>query len=54
MSTSDDSMKRGEKGDTLLDIKGLRIYEGSSHIQRIVIARHLLGPDDAEPIVGLG
>ena len=33
------------------DIKGLQIYEGSSHIQRIVIARELLGPDDAEPIV---
>ena len=32
------------------DIKGLQIYEGSSHIQRIVIARALLGPDDAEPI----
>ncbi len=28
------------------DIKGLQIYEGTSHIQRIVIARHLLGPDD--------
>ena len=25
------------------DIKGLQIYEGSSHIQRIVIARDLLG-----------
>jgi cyclohexanecarboxyl-CoA dehydrogenase len=28
------------------DIKGLQIYEGTSHIQRIVIARHLLGPED--------
>ncbi|MCA9984743.1 MAG: hypothetical protein KDE59_10635, partial [Anaerolineales bacterium] len=25
------------------DIKGLQIYEGSSHIQRIVIARDLIG-----------
>ncbi|MBI4280096.1 MAG: acyl-CoA dehydrogenase family protein [Armatimonadetes bacterium] len=25
------------------DIKGLQIYEGTSHIQRIVIARHLIG-----------
>jgi alkylation response protein AidB-like acyl-CoA dehydrogenase len=25
------------------DIKGLQIYEGTSHIQRIVIARELLG-----------
>lgn len=25
------------------DIKGLQIYEGTSHIQRIVIARDLLG-----------
>ncbi|RIK23731.1 MAG: acyl-CoA dehydrogenase, partial [Chloroflexi bacterium] len=29
------------------DIKGLQIYEGASHIQRIVIARELLGKDDA-------
>lgn len=28
------------------DIKGLQIYEGTSHIQRLVIARDLLGPDD--------
>lgn len=28
------------------DIKGLQIYEGTSHIQRIIIARHLLGRDD--------
>lgn len=27
------------------DIKGLQIYEGSSHIQRIVIARELLGKE---------
>ncbi|MGB1249922.1 MAG: acyl-CoA dehydrogenase family protein [Candidatus Promineifilaceae bacterium] len=27
------------------DIKGLQIYEGSSHIQRIVIARDLIGKD---------
>ncbi len=25
------------------DIKGLQIYEGTSHIQRIIIARHLVG-----------
>lgn len=30
------------------DIKGLQIYEGTSHIQRLVIARHLLGPDEGE------
>jgi alkylation response protein AidB-like acyl-CoA dehydrogenase len=28
------------------DIKGLQIYEGTSHIQRIVIARHLVGRED--------
>jgi alkylation response protein AidB-like acyl-CoA dehydrogenase len=27
------------------DVKGLQIYEGTSHIQRIIIARHLLGPE---------
>ncbi len=27
------------------DIKGLQIYEGTSHIQRLVIARELVGPD---------
>jgi alkylation response protein AidB-like acyl-CoA dehydrogenase len=27
------------------DIKGLQIYEGSSHIQRIVIARDIIGRD---------
>ena len=27
------------------DIKGLQIYEGTSHIQRIVIARELLGKE---------
>ena len=27
------------------DIKGLQIYEGTSHIQRIVIARDLIGPE---------
>jgi len=31
----------------LRDIKGLQIYEGTSHIQRLVIARDLLGRDDA-------
>lgn len=28
------------------DSKGLQIYEGTSHIQRIIIARHLLGKDE--------
>jgi alkylation response protein AidB-like acyl-CoA dehydrogenase len=28
------------------DIKGLQIYEGTSHIQRIVIAKDLIGPED--------
>jgi alkylation response protein AidB-like acyl-CoA dehydrogenase len=27
------------------DIKGLQIYEGSSHIQRIVIARDVIGKE---------
>lgn len=31
----------------LRDIKGLQIYEGTAHIQRIVIARDLLGKDIA-------
>jgi alkylation response protein AidB-like acyl-CoA dehydrogenase len=30
------------------DIKGLQIYEGTSHIQRIVIARNLLGRDETK------
>jgi alkylation response protein AidB-like acyl-CoA dehydrogenase len=29
------------------DIKGLQIYEGTSHIQRLIIARELVGRDDA-------
>jgi len=28
------------------DVQGLRIYEGTSHIQRIVLARELLGKDE--------
>jgi butyryl-CoA dehydrogenase len=28
------------------DIKGLQIYEGTSHIQRIIVARELLGRED--------
>jgi alkylation response protein AidB-like acyl-CoA dehydrogenase len=28
------------------DIKGLQIYEGTSHIQRIIVARHLVGKDE--------
>jgi alkylation response protein AidB-like acyl-CoA dehydrogenase len=27
------------------DIKGLQIYEGTSHIQRVIIARELVGKD---------
>ncbi|TMD76619.1 MAG: hypothetical protein E6I97_10860 [Chloroflexi bacterium] len=27
------------------DIKGLQIYEGTSHIQRVIIARELVGRD---------
>ncbi len=30
------------------DIKGLQIYEGTSHIQQIVIAREVLGKDEAK------
>ena len=28
------------------DIKGLEIYEGTSHIQRLIIGRDLVGPDE--------
>ena len=28
------------------DIKGLEIYEGTSHIQRLIIGRGLVGPDE--------
>ncbi|MHC4551125.1 MAG: acyl-CoA dehydrogenase family protein [Planctomycetota bacterium] len=28
------------------DIKGLEIYEGTSHIQRLIIGRDLVGPAD--------
>src|SRR5262249_39451137 len=28
------------------DIKGLQIYEGTSHIQRVIIARELVGRDE--------
>lgn len=31
------------------DLKGLQIYEGTSHIQRLVIARDLLGPQHDAP-----
>ncbi|MEO8084879.1 MAG: acyl-CoA dehydrogenase family protein [Ardenticatenales bacterium] len=34
------------------DIKGLQIYEGTSHIQRLIIARDLLGPEPALPLDG--
>ena len=30
------------------DVKGLQIYEGTSHIQRIILARHLVGKDDGD------
>jgi alkylation response protein AidB-like acyl-CoA dehydrogenase len=29
------------------DVKGLEIYEGTSHIQRLIIGRDLVGPDEA-------
>ena len=32
----------------LRDIKGLQIYEGTAHIQRIVIARDLVGKDTGQ------
>jgi alkylation response protein AidB-like acyl-CoA dehydrogenase len=32
----------------LRDIKGMQIYEGTSHIQRVIIARDLLGEDQGE------
>jgi alkylation response protein AidB-like acyl-CoA dehydrogenase len=31
------------------DIKGLEIYEGTSHIQRMIIGRDLVGPDEKRP-----
>jgi alkylation response protein AidB-like acyl-CoA dehydrogenase len=33
------------------DIKGLQIYEGTSHIQRIVIAREIIGRDQGPAMV---
>ena len=27
------------------DIKGLEIYEGTSHIQRLIVGRDLVGPE---------
>jgi butyryl-CoA dehydrogenase len=32
----------------LRDIKGMQIYEGTSHIQRVIIARDLLGEDQGD------
>jgi alkylation response protein AidB-like acyl-CoA dehydrogenase len=32
----------------LRDVKGMQIYEGTSHIQRVIIARDLLGEDQGE------
>jgi len=34
------------------DIKGLEIYEGTSHIQRLIIGRDLVGPDERRPGAG--
>jgi alkylation response protein AidB-like acyl-CoA dehydrogenase len=34
----------------LRDIKGMQIYEGTSHIQRVIIARDLLGEDHGESL----
>jgi alkylation response protein AidB-like acyl-CoA dehydrogenase len=34
----------------LRDIKGMQIYEGTSHIQRVIIARDLLGEDRGESL----
>ncbi|MFI5404075.1 MAG: acyl-CoA dehydrogenase family protein, partial [Planctomycetota bacterium] len=31
------------------DIKGLEIYEGTSHIQRLIVGRDLVGPDEDRP-----
>jgi alkylation response protein AidB-like acyl-CoA dehydrogenase len=31
------------------DIKGLEIYEGTSHIQRLIVGRDLVGPDEHAP-----
>ena len=31
------------------DIKGLEIYEGTSHIQRLIVGRDLVGPDEGRP-----
>ena len=36
----------------LRDIKGLQIYEGTAHIQRIVIARDLIGREGASQAIG--
>jgi alkylation response protein AidB-like acyl-CoA dehydrogenase len=36
------------------DIKGLQIYEGTSHIQRIIIARELVGRDETAPTAPAG
>jgi alkylation response protein AidB-like acyl-CoA dehydrogenase len=33
----------------LRDAKGLQIYEGTSHIQRIIIARSLVGKEEGLP-----
>ncbi len=34
----------------LRDIKGMQIYEGTSHVQQVIIARDLLGKDGGETL----
>ncbi|HYC79254.1 MAG TPA: acyl-CoA dehydrogenase, partial [Planctomycetota bacterium] len=34
----------------LRDIKGMQIYEGTSHVQRVIVARDLLGRDQGEKL----
>jgi butyryl-CoA dehydrogenase len=37
-------------GRHLRDVKGLQIYEGTSHVQRLIVARDLLGKDQGETL----
>ena len=42
-----DGVRRGHIVERLYrDIRALRIYEGASEVQKVVIARHVLGPGD--------
>jgi butyryl-CoA dehydrogenase len=34
----------------LRDVKGLQIYEGTSHVQKVIVARDLLGKDQGESL----